>query len=820
MKKHILLLVLTAIVCLASTAQTTTGMKMHLTLHYDLVEVNGKTGYWCDFTITDNNGILDDSYTDLQISLSEHTDVSNPFFSVNTTFSRHKATRFFLPRDIILDRAKRHLQATGVFDMKVSCQAKLTGKKNGKEHFYLWKPTYKEGVGYTHQLTYDLLNADMNIVEEYKFDFGIMNEPYRAEMQRKYKTEDLAAHEDDGSLIKVHYNNRLTTPNNLEIRICFWHNVEMTDSVIFYEYIDKKDAKGHPALVGSNTYSKDWDKKIAPHTRRTNSIRRSRSDMEDFIFFMPSYIIKFAEYAKEREAKGLNDTIFADVRAFRNGKVIGVSHRYLYWVRETEKDTLCHHLNEKYEETNIRKEKLSDTETLVTYDVVKTCPNCGNVDKQYNMTRIEVCEKETSFCPPHYWERYLGSSSFNANLDVKDGDCIRQCLEAKVIRKCIICGETEETGTTERYWQRKCKCFTTETIKGTNSKLVGRFNVTTTTIETIRNCDGAETSLGTRTETRWEKLPCTHQNMRLVNKVELANTPHRYYHTTDILYEYQCPDCGYKEYREGKEDHRHKVEKVYKHCQRLLPFSTIIGGVPLKMHIAVNKADSSAVYVAETEATEALWEAVYPGTNENWKNSQYPVTNVTLNEVKGFISALNYKAETEKWPLRFRLPTVDEWLYAYDFGGDDKDGWTNVPVAHKVAEKERDEMGLYDMLGNVSEMCDSTATIEVDEREYEHFTAVAGKSYCDSNSPKDVRYHNLDKGEGTVGFRLFADPVPTNEENVSESIEISVGEQAVQKGYKWSIQNVYKCSICGHIFTGNKHYARWKGADKPIGCGK
>ncbi|MGN1376212.1 MAG: formylglycine-generating enzyme family protein [Prevotella sp.] len=810
MKRYIFLFVFTAIVCLAGIAQTSTGIKMRLILHYDIEEVNGKPGYWCDCIITDNNGVLDDSYSNLQISFYEHTDVSVPFFSVNTTFSRHKATRFFLPKDIILNRAKQHLQATGVFDMKISYYAKLTSKKNCKEHYYSWKSL----------LTYDLLNAEMKIIDKYMFDFSIMNEPYRAEMQRKYSTEDLAVNEDDGSLIKVQYNNRLTAPDNMEIRICFWHNVEMTDSVIFYEYIDKKDTKGHPVLLSNNAFSKDWDKEIAPHIRRTNSIKRSRSNMEDFIFFMPSYIIQFAEYDKERKAKGLNDTIFADVRAYRNNQEIGVSHCYLYWVRESEKDTSCHHPNMIYEEINIKKEKLSDTETIETYDVVSRCPDCGYENTTKNLTRFAGEEERTiGFCPPHFWERYLGSSKFNEGLDSIDGDCVRKCLEANVIRKCIICGKIEETDIVEQYWQRNCKCWVSESIKDISSKTVERYKVITNTIETLRNCEGVETILGTRTETRWEKLPCNHPNMKLVNEVEVANTPHRFYHTTDILYEYQCSDCGYKEYREGKENHFHKKEKAYVHCQRLQPFSAKVGGVPLKMHIAVNNSDSSAVYIAETETTEALWEAVYPSTNENWKNSQYPVTNVTLNDVKGFISALNYKAETENWPLRFRLPTVDEWLYAYDFGGDYKEGWTHCPTVHKVAEKEKDEMGLYDMLGNVSEICDNNTSIEVDEGEYEYWTAVAGNSYCGIKTPKEVRYHNLDKGEENVGFRLFADPVPSNEDKDQECIEISVGERAIQIGYKWSIQNVYKCSVCGRLLYGPKHYRHWNVNNAPKGCG-
>lgn len=118
--------------------------------------------------------------------------------------------------------------------------------------------------------------------------------------------------------------------------------------------------------------------------------------------------------------------------------------------------------------------------------------------------------------------------------------------------------------------------------------------------------------------------------------------------------------------------------------------------------------------IGDTPVTQALWIAVM-GTNpsKNKGNQHLPVENVSWVECQAFIAKLN-----EMTGKKFRLPTEAEWEFAarggsksggtiFSGGNTPKDvawystnsGGTTQPVAQKVPN----ELGLYDMSGNVSE---------------------------------------------------------------------------------------------------------------------
>jgi len=129
----------------------------------------------------------------------------------------------------------------------------------------------------------------------------------------------------------------------------------------------------------------------------------------------------------------------------------------------------------------------------------------------------------------------------------------------------------------------------------------------------------------------------------------------------------------------------------------------------------VNRVHLSSYYIGQTEVTQELWREVMGTNPSNFLGDlQRPVEMVSWNDCQTFISRLN-----ELTGMNFRLLTEAEWEFAarggnksqgYKYAGSNTIGdvaWYSSNASsktHPVATKAPNELGLYDMSGNVSEL--------------------------------------------------------------------------------------------------------------------
>lgn len=207
----------------------------------------------------------------------------------------------------------------------------------------------------------------------------------------------------------------------------------------------------------------------------------------------------------------------------------------------------------------------------------------------------------------------------------------------------------------------------------------------------------------------------------------------------------------------------------------------------------------SSFCIGETEVTQELWQAVM-GANPSYYEGdlQRPVEQVSWNDCQEFIAKLN-----QLTGKNFRLPTEAEWEYAarggksslgYKYAGSNNIdevawyGYNNIST-HPVATKAPNELGLYDMSGNVWELC----------QDYFIYNYYSNSPTVDPTGPLSGSSY-LRRGGGTggdaltcrvsgryvsfpestssvVGLRLAIDAENSNKFRLSETVvSVSIGE--------------------------------------------
>ena len=134
----------------------------------------------------------------------------------------------------------------------------------------------------------------------------------------------------------------------------------------------------------------------------------------------------------------------------------------------------------------------------------------------------------------------------------------------------------------------------------------------------------------------------------------------------------------------------------------------------------VHQVYLNSYYIGQTEVTQEQWEAVMGSNPSEWKGGRLPVEQVSWNDCQTFISNLNTQLASQLDGLKFRLPTEAEWEFAarggnkrmgYQYSGSNTLGdvaWygeNSDSKTHPVAFKQPNELGIYDMNGNVWEWC-------------------------------------------------------------------------------------------------------------------
>lgn len=188
-------------------------------------------------------------------------------------------------------------------------------------------------------------------------------------------------------------------------------------------------------------------------------------------------------------------------------------------------------------------------------------------------------------------------------------------------------------------------------------------------------------------------------------------------------------------------------------------------------------------YISKFELTQGIFNQVFERNISYFQGDNMPVNNISWQQVHYFIAELN-----KKTGLTFRLPTEAEWEFAANGGnlsrGQRYSGSDNIRAvgwyadnaenkARAVGLKQPNELGLYDMTGNIGEMTEdaydnryykrspkSNPVNAMDSTHHLAYKSIRGGSFAySSDESENFRRDSASQSAimPDIGFRLVLD---------------------------------------------------------------
>ena len=194
----------------------------------------------------------------------------------------------------------------------------------------------------------------------------------------------------------------------------------------------------------------------------------------------------------------------------------------------------------------------------------------------------------------------------------------------------------------------------------------------------------------------------------------------------------------------------------------------------------------SDFYIGQTEVTNGIWRMTmgedFIPSGQRSNSNRYPVAMITYEQVQTFLTTLNTMFADQLDGMHFKLPTEAQWEYAarggknhdsYTYAGSNTISWVtwyknnSSDTTHPVASiYSPNSLGLFDMSGNVWEICQdyASAAIPITQNDYVNtvpsdYRILRGGSFFNEEEYQTVTYRLLTYSADcpknfSVGLRL------------------------------------------------------------------